>query len=297
MHVSHPCARGWLARCLVFLSLGLAAVAALAQSAGAAGELRVGSKRFTESYILAEIAAQTVRAAGQPAQVRQGLGNTAIVYEALRAGQIDVYPEYTGTIAQEIVKDPSHTSVADLDRALAPMGLGVGVPLGFNNGYALAMRAEQATALGVTKLSDLARLPELKFGLSNEFVGRADGWAGLAKRYGLPQSPRGLDHGLAYEALAQRQIDVMDIYTTDAQISKLGLVVLAVEKASIVSAELAQGGMGDGGGESPGLPELGMPYPSLGSPGRLSREETALRASKDARRGSGDCSYCANLRK
>ena len=227
MHVSHPCARGWLARCLVFLSLGLAAVAALAQSAGAAGELRVGSKRFTESYILAEIAAQTVRAAGQPAQVRQGLGNTAIVYEALRAGQIDVYPEYTGTIAQEIVKDPSHTSVADLDRALAPLGLGVGVPLGFNNGYALAMRAEQATALGVTKLSDLARLPELKFGLSNEFVGRADGWAGLAKRYGLPQSPRGLDHGLAYEALAQRQIDVTDIYTTDAQIGKLGLVVLA----------------------------------------------------------------------
>ena len=227
MHVSHPCARGWLARCLVFLSLGLAAVAALAQSAGAAGELRVGSKRFTESYILAEIAAQTVRAAGQPAQVRQGLGNTAIVYEALRAGQIDVYPEYTGTIAQEIVKDPSHTSVADLDRALAPLGLGVGVPLGFNNGYALAMRAEQATALGVTKLSDLARLPELKFGLSNEFVGRADGWAGLARRYGLPQSPRGLDHGLAYEALAQRQIDVTDIYTTDAQIGRLGLVVLA----------------------------------------------------------------------
>ena len=212
---------------LIALLLG---VSAAAQGQGTQ-ELRVGSKRFPESYILAEIIAQTSQQAGQPAKISQGLGNTAIVYEALRSGQIDVYADYTGTITQEIVKDPSRTAIAALDRALAPMGLGVGVPLGFNNSYALAMRADQAAALGITSLSDLAKHTELKVGLSNEFIGRADGWRGLAERYGLKQQPRGLDHGLAYEALAQRQIDVMDIYTTDAQISKLGLVLLNDDKA------------------------------------------------------------------
>lgn len=191
-----------------------------------AAELRVGSKRFTESYILAQIMAQTVQASGTAVQVRQGLGNTAIVYEALRSGQIDVYAEYTGTIAQEIVKDPSHTSLADLQLALAPLGLDVGVPLGFNDGYALAMRRAQAEQLGIRTLSDLARHPELRFGLSNEFLGRADGWQGLAARYQLRARPTGLDHGLAYGVLAQGQIDVMDIYTTDAKIDALGLLVL-----------------------------------------------------------------------
>ena len=227
----------WLARAVARcgLLIGLLWVAGVAWGQGAAagggsGELRIGSKRFTESYILAEILSQTAQHAGVQTQVRQGLGNTAIVYEALRSGQIDVYAEYTGTITQEIVKDPSKTAIGALDRALAPLGLGVGVPLGFNNGYALAMRAEQAASLGISSLSDLAKHPDLKLGLSNEFMGRADGWRGLAERYGYRQTPRGLDHGLAYEALAQRQIDVMDIYTTDAQISKLGLVVLADDK-------------------------------------------------------------------
>jgi len=196
-------------------------------AAGAqAAELRVGSKRFTESYILAQIMAQTVQATGAKVQVRQGLGNTAIVYEALRSGQIDVYAEYTGTIAQEIVEDPSHTALADLRRALAPLGLDVGVPLGFNDGYALAMRRAQAEELGIRRLSDLARHPVLRFGLSNEFLGRADGWKGLAARYRLPARPTGLDHGLAYDVMAQQQIDVMDIYTTDAKIDALGLLVL-----------------------------------------------------------------------
>lgn len=191
-----------------------------------AAELRVGSKRFTESYILAQIMAQSVQATGAAVQVRQGLGNTAIVYEALRSGQIDVYAEYTGTIAQEIVKDPSHTSLADLQQALAPLGLAVGVPLGFNDGYALAMRRAQAEQLGIRRLSDLAQHPNLRFGLSNEFLGRADGWKGLATRYQLRAQPTGLDHGLAYGVMAQQQIDVMDIYTTDAKIDALGLLVL-----------------------------------------------------------------------
>jgi osmoprotectant transport system permease protein len=160
-------------------------------------------------------------------EVKQGLGNTAIVYEALRAGSIDVYPEYTGTIALEILKSPQPLDLAAMRAQLAPLGLGVDVPLGFNDGYALAMREDVAARLGVRTLGDLARHPTLRLGLSNEFIGRADGWKGLAARHGLPQVPTGLDHGLAYDAVAGGQVDVIDIYTTDAKIGHLGLRVLA----------------------------------------------------------------------
>jgi osmoprotectant transport system permease protein len=195
-------------------------------SAGAAEPLRIGSKRFTESYILAELLAQTA-APHAPVEVKAGLGNTAIVYEALRSGAIDVYPEYTGTIALEILKSPASLSLPEMRAKLAPLGLGVDVALGFNDGYALAMRADSAERLGIRQLSDLARHPALRLGLSNEFIGRADGWPGLAARYRLPQQPVGLDHGLAYDAVAGGQVDVIDIYTTDAKIGHLGLRVLA----------------------------------------------------------------------
>src|SRR6185369_11121384 len=186
--------------------------------------LRIGSKRFTESYILAHVLADA--AAPAPTEVREGLGNTAIVYEALRSGSIDLYPEYAGTVSLEILKSPQPLSLAAMNKALAPLGLGAAIALGFNDGYALAMRAADARRLGISKLSDLEKHPELKLGLSNEFIGRADGWQGLARRYGFSQRPIGLDHGLSYDAIAARQIDVMDIYTTDAKIGHLGLAVL-----------------------------------------------------------------------
>jgi osmoprotectant transport system permease protein len=200
-------------------------VAAIMPAAADTGKLVVGSKRFTESYILGEIVAQTA-VPHVAVEHRQGLGNTAVVFEALKAGAIDVYPEYTGTIAAEILKQPGANDLAAMRRALAPLGLGVAVPLGFQNGYALAMRASDASRLGITKLSDLARHPELVFGLSHEFIGRADGWPGLAARYRLPQQPTGIDHGIAYEALAAGRIAVTDIYTTDAKIAELKLAVL-----------------------------------------------------------------------
>jgi osmoprotectant transport system permease protein len=185
--------------------------------------LRVGSKRFTESYILGEI---IVKAAGDAVH-RQGLGNTGIVFAALKAGSIDLYPEYTGTIAKEILKLEGNPGIGELNRALAPMGFGIAVPLGFNNSYALAMREERAQKLGMRTLSDLAKQPSLKLGLSQEFIGRADGWPGLKSAYRLPfATPSGLDHGLAYEAVAAGKIDVMDIYTTDAKIERFSLRVL-----------------------------------------------------------------------
>ncbi len=218
----HPLRHAWLTA-LFCLSLLCAASSSHAQ----ADSLRVGSKRFTESYILAEVLAQTASPhLPAPAVVRQGLGNTAIVYEALRSGGIDLYAEYTGTIALEILKNPEATGREAMNAALAPLGLGVAIGLGFNDGYALAVRAADADRLGIRSLSDLARHPELKLGLSNEFIGRADGWRGLAARYGLRQSPTGLDHGLAYDAITAKQIDVIDIYTTDAKIDHLGLRVL-----------------------------------------------------------------------
>ncbi len=187
--------------------------------------LRVGSKRFTEAYILAEVLAQTA-APHARTQVRQGLGNTAIVFEALRSGNIDLYPDYLGTIDLEILRNPKPTSMEEIRTGLARWGLGIGVPLGFNNGYALAMRADEAKRLGIAKLSDLAGHPQLRVGLSNEFIGRADGWPGLSAVYGLPHRPTAVDHGIAYDALAGGQVDAIDIYTTDAKIASLGLVTL-----------------------------------------------------------------------
>jgi osmoprotectant transport system permease protein len=213
------------------LLFAIAWLGAAASAQPGEGTLRVGSKRFTESYILAELLAQTAAPhTASPPVVRQGLGNTAIVYEALRSGAIDLYAEYTGTIALEILKGaPAETREA-MNAALAPLGLGAAIPLGFNDGYALAVRAADAERLGLRTLSDLAKHPELKLGLSNEFIGRADGWKGLATRYGFTQTPTGLDHGLAYEAVAAKQIDAIDIYTTDAKIDHLGLRVLEDDK-------------------------------------------------------------------
>ena len=199
----------------------LALCALLASHPADAQSLTVGSKRFTESYILGDILAQSAGATHKP-----GLGNTAILLEALRAGAIDVYPEYTGTIAREILKTEDRLDLAAMNQRLKPMGLAVSVPLGFSNSYALGMRRKDAERLGIKRASDLARHPALRFGLSHEFLGRRDGWPGLRAAYGLAQKPRGLDHGIAYEALAAGEIDVMDLYTTDAKIERYGIVAL-----------------------------------------------------------------------
>src|SRR5687768_14784740 len=195
----------------------LAAACTLVQ----AQTLTVGSKRFTESYILGEILSQTAKGTHKP-----GLGNTAILLEALKSGSIDVYPEYTGTIAREILKSEDRLDLPELNRRLAAIGLAASIPLGFSNSYALGMRRQDAERLGVKRVSDLAKHPQLRLGLSHEFLGRRDGWPGLQGAYGLPQKPRGLDHGIAYEALAAGEIDVMDLYTTDAKIERYAIVAL-----------------------------------------------------------------------
>ena len=207
----------------------LAMAPASAASASTEGALIVGSKRFTESYILGEILRQTAAAAG-PAEHREGLGNTAVVLAALKAGAIDVYPEYLGTIDAEILGHRTPASREEIARELAQQGLGLGVPLGFANGYALAMPAAEAERLHITRISDLAEHPDVVLGLSHEFMGRQDGWPGLSRRYGLAKRPVGIDHGLSYDAMASGKIAVTDIYTTDAQIAPRHLRVLVDDK-------------------------------------------------------------------
>jgi osmoprotectant transport system permease protein len=201
--------------------LGWAAANACAAHAGDPPPVVIGSKRFTESYLLGEIAREALQRAGVAAVHRQGLGNTAVLVEALSTGAIDAYPDYTGTIGRELLKTDA-TDLESLNRALAPLGLGAGVPLGFENTYALAMPDVAA----VTKLSDLAARPHVRIGLSPEFLHRTDGWPAVARAYGLPQRPSVLDHGLAYEALAAGRMDAMDIYSTDAKIARYRLRVL-----------------------------------------------------------------------
>jgi osmoprotectant transport system permease protein len=197
----------------------------------------VGSKRFTESYVLGEIINITLRDAGLQAVHRQGLGNTVIVTQALTTGQIDVYPEYTGTILREILKRPEiYASLNELNTWLKPKGLKVAIPLGFNNTYALAIRAEQARALGLRRISDITNLAaeqqsSLRIALSPEFKTRTDGWPALVQAYNLKiKSEKVLEHGLAYDALVSGDVDIVDAYSTDAAIARNDLVLLEDDK-------------------------------------------------------------------
>jgi osmoprotectant transport system permease protein len=204
-----------------------------AAPAGAEPELRIGSKAFTESVILAEIAVALERDAGVGVTHRAALGGTRLVWDALLAGSIDAYPEYTGTLWNEVLarSGAAPATGADarssLSRALEPYGVGMTDPLGFNNTYAVGLTAARARALGLTKLSDLRAHPELHLGFSNEFMSRRDGWPALRARYGLTQDHvDGLDHDLAYRALVSGALDATDVYTTDAELRRFELVAL-----------------------------------------------------------------------
>ena len=196
-------------------------------SSSLADPIVIGSKKFTESYVLGEIAKRTLNDAGIPAEHRQGMGGTIILWQALRGAQIDAYPEYTGTIEQEVLKAERQLSINDIRDALEKFDVGMTESLGFNNTYALVMRRSEAQRLGLRTITDLQKHPELKIGVTHEFLARQDGWQPLAARYRLsPQSVIGIDHALGYAALQNGSIDVKDAYSTDAKIAEYDLVVL-----------------------------------------------------------------------
>lgn len=184
-----------------------------------AGTVVVGSKAFTESVVLGEVLSIRMRSEGIDVRYRPELGGTRILWNALVEGDIDVYPEYTGTILQEILADTPGLTASDLDSVLAGRGVRIAARLGFNNTYALGMSEEEAERLGIERISDLRGRDGLSYGLTNEFLDRGDGWRSLARAYDLsPPDVRGMQHDLAYRALESGAVDVVDLYSTDAEI-------------------------------------------------------------------------------
>ena len=205
----------------------LGAAVLLVLGASDAPHVVIGSKKFTESVILGEIARQAAGLDGAEAEHRREFGGTRILFDALERGEIDIYPEYTGTITQEILARENLEGLAAIRAALAKRGVRMTAPLGFNNTYAIGVRPRTADDPALVTISDLRRHPGLKFGFSNEFMDRGDGWPGLRDRYRLPQTDvGGLDHDLALRALADGSIDATDLYSTDADIAFYGFRVL-----------------------------------------------------------------------
>jgi len=164
-------------------------------------QIVVGSKKFTESYVLGEIAKTALQNAGFTVDHKQGMGGTIILWQALRGDEIALYPEYTGTITEEILKTKQPLSTDGMRALLRQEGVGMTGELGFNNTYALVMRRDRAAKLGIRKISDLRNHPEM-------------------------HNVRGIDHALGYAAIATGSIDVKDAYSTDAKIAENNLIVL-----------------------------------------------------------------------
>jgi osmoprotectant transport system permease protein len=189
--------------------------------------VRTGSKAFTESVILGDALALLARGNGVDAEHRQGLSGTQVAWQALQSGEIDAYVEYAGTIRKEILTGQDLPTQDDLRQALAERGIRMSEPLGFNNTYAIGMRKDVASRLGIRRISDLRDHPELTLGFTSEFLDRSDGWPGLRDHYRLPQtSVRGMEHALAYTSLQSGGIDATDLYSTDAKIPHYDLQVL-----------------------------------------------------------------------
>lgn len=233
-----------------------AIVATLVLPGQSAEPVIVASKPFGESYVLAEMFAQLLEARGIRVDRRPGLGATELAFRALRRGAIDVYPEYTGTGLLVLLGERPQGTAADVYARVAaefPRRFGVRwlPPLGFENTYAIAVRRGTADSLQLQTLTDLARAaPQLRAGLTPDFIGRVDGLPGLSRAYGIRfRDVRALLPAVKYQALAAGQVDVVDGYSTDAMIERYALQVLTddrrffppYEAAALVSARLARG--------------------------------------------------------
>ena len=218
--------------------------------AAASEPIRVASKNFNESYILAEIMAQALEARGFEVERQFGLGGTLICFGALENGEIDVYPEYTGTLSQVVLKlsDPPNgeSPQSQMAAALADRQLRILPAFGFNNTYALVVPQALARERDLARISDLRAHPDLRLVFSHEFLEREDGWPGLSALYELTHPVRGIEHALAYQALEENAIDLTDAYSTDGELERYRLVTLADDRrffpeylaAPLIRAEL-----------------------------------------------------------
>lgn len=193
--------------------------------------IRVGAKHFNESYILAEVISQLLEANGFKVERNYNLGGTLVCFESLKNNQIDVYPEYTGTISEAILKLTDKPGIFDLNEKLKnEHGLEITGSFGFNNTYAFAVKKKTAEKYNLVNISDLKAHPEIKTAMSYEFIKRKDGWENLAELYNINIKPVGIDHGLAYQSLDEGKIELTDVYSTDGEISKYDLVILKDDK-------------------------------------------------------------------
>jgi len=209
----------------------ISALYCVSTSNAPAQKIVVGSKFDAEGRLLGEIIAQHLENRRFEVERRLALGATLICFEALKNGNIDVYPEYSGTLEQAILKLAQRATIAELRTQLqAQHRVALLEPFGFNNTYAIVVRKVDAAQLGLQSIGDLSRAPNLRYGFSNEFLKRPDGWPGLAAHYGLTAIPNGIEHGLIYTAIAAKSLDVIDVYSTDANIQRYDLVILNDDK-------------------------------------------------------------------
>ena len=218
---------------LVWLGV-LLAVGVSGCDRGGERPVRIGSKNFSEQVILGEIAAQGLEARGLRVDRRLNLGGTFVCHQALVAGELDLYPEYTGTAFTAILKrrpisDPQAVREAVAAEYRKQWNLVWSPPLGFENTFALVMRGEDARRLGIRKISDLAaHASSIRPGFGYEFLEREDGFPGLVKTYGLAfaERPAQMDLGLLYPALESKKVDLVAGNSTDGLIDAIGGVVL-----------------------------------------------------------------------
>ncbi len=223
--------RPWLL--MIAAVLLMLATACGGSGGGGKSKVIIGSKNFTENILVGEMTALLLEDAGYPVERKLNLGGTAVVHQALVSGDINTYTEYTGTGLTAILKLPVQTDPqqvyttvkGEYEKQFKVTWLN---PLGFNNTYALAMRKDQATELGVKTISDLkGKSDSLTFGATQEFLTRPDGMPGLTQAYNLKfKDPKGMDAGITYQALASKQVDVISAFATDGRIPALNLVVL-----------------------------------------------------------------------
>ena len=192
-----------------------------------AQSIRVGAKNFNEGHLLSEIISQLLEFKEYDVERKFNLGGTLVCFSALENGEIDIYPEYSGTISEQILKSNQNLSIKALrDSVGSRFNLNISRPYGFNNTYALAVRQKTSRTLNLQRISDLREHPDLNFAFSYEFLKRKDGWENLAAAYGLKQNPVGIEHGLSYQAISEGKIDCIDIYSTDGEIPRYDLVIL-----------------------------------------------------------------------
>lgn len=222
---------------IISVLVGLFAVVAagmiLAQRS-AHRDIVIGAKNFTESRVLMEIMAQAIERGCGIQVARQELGSTSLCFDALRAGELSAYAEYSGTLGRELLSLPTAADDTATSRGAAERGLLVLPALGLNDTYVLAMRQERARALGICTISELVTHPELTCGFTSEFIQREDGLPGLAKVYGIAftKPPVDLSPSHQYPAARDGMVDVISAFSTDARLQRFDLVAVRDDRGA-----------------------------------------------------------------